>query len=95
MITLRQITLLLLLIAAISYKLIATDPSGSTESLDKISRIDEGAEKKAIQEAHAIVLKQLESLQKNDQPIADAGILTAWRYAHPSNRQATGPLSEV
>ncbi|NBB78522.1 MAG: DUF4864 domain-containing protein [Verrucomicrobia bacterium] len=42
--------------------------------------------------AEAVVRKQLEGLQNNDSPSTDAGIELAWEYAHPANREATGPL---
>ena len=90
---LRQFTLLLFVIAIVSSKLIATGPSFSKDSLGKSPSIKAEDKKDIMQEAHTIVLKQLESLQKNDQPTADAGIRTAWKYAHPSNQEATGPLT--
>tara|TARA_B100000676_G_scaffold213787_1_gene210186 strand:+ start:917 stop:1381 length:465 start_codon:yes stop_codon:yes gene_type:complete len=40
-----------------------------------------------------IVIKiQLQSLQNNNDPIPDAGILQTWAFAHPSNRLMTGPI---
>ena len=35
---------------------------------------------------------QLKSLQKNDEPKPDAGILQTWAFAHPNNRLMTGPI---
>ncbi len=35
---------------------------------------------------------QLDALKHNDHPKEDAGIETAWRFASPANRAATGPL---
>lgn len=35
---------------------------------------------------------QLEALQKNDVPAPDSGIRTAFRFASPENRAATGPI---
>ena len=35
---------------------------------------------------------QLQSLQQNDQPIPDAGIIQTWAFAHPNNRIMTGPI---
>jgi len=93
MLTLRQVSFLLLVTAIISSKSIATGPSSSAEGQDNSPSIENAAEKNIMPEAHAIVLKQLQSLQRNDQPTADAGIRTAWEYAHPSNQEATGPLS--
>lgn len=43
-------------------------------------------------EPEAVVRIQLEALQHNDDPEADAGIALAWAFAHPGNRAATGPL---
>ncbi|NQW00679.1 MAG: DUF4864 domain-containing protein [Rhodospirillales bacterium] len=36
---------------------------------------------------------QLRSLQHNDEPMTDAGIFQTWIFAHPDNKQATGPLA--
>ena len=35
---------------------------------------------------------QLQSLQRNDEPIPDAGITQTWAFAHPNNRLMTGPI---
>lgn len=35
---------------------------------------------------------QLKSLQQNNKPIPDAGILQTWEFAHPNNRLVTGPI---
>lgn len=35
---------------------------------------------------------QLQSLQKNDEPIPDSGIIQTWAFAHPNNRLITGPI---
>ena len=35
---------------------------------------------------------QLQSLQQNDEPIPDAGIIQTWTFAHPNNRLKTGPI---
>lgn len=40
-----------------------------------------------------VVRIQVEALQRNDEPTPDAGIEAAFRFASPSNRQATGPLA--
>ena len=40
----------------------------------------------------AVIRIQAEALQRNDEPAPDAGIATAFRFASPSNRRATGPL---
>ncbi|MEM0967039.1 MAG: DUF4864 domain-containing protein [Verrucomicrobiota bacterium] len=42
--------------------------------------------------AKDVVLTQLEALQTNDTPEADHGIGIAWKYAHPKNKESTGPL---
>ena len=47
---------------------------------------------KPVSGAKAVLEKQLSGLKSNDQPAPDAGIKTAWKYAHPANREATGPL---
>ena len=39
-----------------------------------------------------VVEIQLRSLQRNDKPAPDAGILQTWAFAHPKNRLATGPF---
>ena len=35
---------------------------------------------------------QLDALMNNDLPYEDAGISQTWEFAHPQNRQFTGPL---
>ena len=44
-------------------------------------------------EARQVVTIQLEALQRNDEPYADAGIEQTWTLAHPRNQRQTGPLS--
>ena len=39
-----------------------------------------------------VVEIQLQSLQRNDEPIPDAGIFQTWAFAHPNNRFMTGPI---
>jgi hypothetical protein len=39
-----------------------------------------------------VVEIQLEALADNDDPVEDAGIKTAYNFASPANRRATGPL---
>jgi hypothetical protein len=39
-----------------------------------------------------VVEMQLTALADNDEPIDDAGIKTAYNFASPANRRATGPL---
>jgi hypothetical protein len=39
-----------------------------------------------------VVKIQLEALADNDDPVANAGIKTAYNFASPANRRATGPL---
>ena len=40
-----------------------------------------------------VIIIQLDALMNNDTPFKDAGILQTWEFAHPMNRQYTGPLS--
>ena len=40
-----------------------------------------------------VIKIQLEALKVNDLPYKDAGIMQTWEFAHPSNREFTGPLS--
>ena len=40
-----------------------------------------------------VIMIQLEALKENNLPYKDAGILQTWEFAHPQNRQYTGPLS--
>ncbi|WP_412062874.1 DUF4864 domain-containing protein [Rubrivirga sp. IMCC45206] len=42
--------------------------------------------------AEEVVRIQVEALGANDTPTPDAGIATAFRFASPGNRAATGPL---
>lgn len=39
-----------------------------------------------------VVQIQLEALADNDAPVTNAGIKTAYNFASPANRRATGPL---
>ena len=39
-----------------------------------------------------VVRIQLEALQNNDTPDLDFGIRQTWAFAHPDNREMTGPL---
>lgn len=40
----------------------------------------------------AVIDTQLSALANNDDPVTNAGIKTAYNFASPSNRRATGPL---
>ena len=40
-----------------------------------------------------VIKIQLEALMNNNIPYEDAGISQTWEFAHPENRQYTGPLS--
>ena len=40
-----------------------------------------------------VIAIQLEALMKNDILYIDSGIRQTWEFAHPQNRQYTGPLS--
>ena len=40
-----------------------------------------------------VITIQLEALKENNSPYKDAGISQTWEFAHPKNRQYTGPLS--
>ena len=40
-----------------------------------------------------VIKIQLEALKNNNLPYKDAGIFQTWEFAHPQNRQYTGPLS--
>ena len=39
-----------------------------------------------------VVKIQLDGLQRNDLNYKDSGIEQTWNFAHPSNKQSTGPL---
>ena len=39
-----------------------------------------------------VVRAQLGALQRNDEPFENAGVETAFRFASPANKRATGPL---
>ena len=45
-------------------------------------------------EPYQVVKIQLTSLMKNDEPNVDDGIRQTWEFAHPLNKQYTGPLSK-
>ena len=40
-----------------------------------------------------VISIQLEALKNNNFPYENAGIEQAWEFAHPSNREFTGPLT--
>ena len=39
-----------------------------------------------------VIKIQLTGLQKNDLEFKDSGIVQTWNFAHPNNKQVTGPL---
>ena len=39
-----------------------------------------------------VIKIQLDGLMKNDEPSKDIGIIQTWEFAHPNNREYTGPL---
>ena len=39
-----------------------------------------------------VLMIQLNSLKNNNNPYKDAGIEQTWEFAHPINKEATGPL---
>jgi len=41
-----------------------------------------------------VISIQLSALQMNNYPYEDAGIAQTWEFAHPFNRQNTGPLEK-
>ena len=41
-----------------------------------------------------VLLIQLNSLKNNNIPYKDAGIEQAWEFAHPNNKEMTGPLKK-
>ena len=41
-----------------------------------------------------VVEIQLSGLQKNDLNYKDSGIEQTWNFAHPSNKEVTGPLDK-
>ena len=43
-------------------------------------------------EPYQVVKIQLRSLKQNDKPVKDNGIEQTWEFAHPSNKEITGPL---
>ena len=42
--------------------------------------------------AKEVISIQLKALENNNSPYENAGIEQTWEFAHPSNRQFTGPL---
>ena len=59
--------------------------SGSTSAVTNVAS-------NAALEPREVVAIQLEALQQNDRPVADAGIARVWDYAHPANKAVTGPI---
>ena len=43
-------------------------------------------------EALDVLMIQLKSLKNNNSPYKDAGIEQTWEFAHPTNKNSTGPL---
>ena len=41
-----------------------------------------------------VILIQLKALKDNNQPYQNAGIEQTWEFAHPLNRNFTGPLDK-
>jgi hypothetical protein len=41
-----------------------------------------------------VISLQVEALAENDTPVENAGIKTAYNFASPANRRATGPLNQ-
>ena len=41
-----------------------------------------------------VVKIQLIALMKNDNPYKDYGIIQTWKFAHPNNQKATGPIEK-
>ena len=44
--------------------------------------------------AKEVISIQLKALENNNSPYENAGIEQTWEFAHPSNRQYTGPLEK-
>ena len=44
--------------------------------------------------AFEVLMIQLNSLKNNNNPYKDAGIEQAWEFAHPINKESTGPLEK-
>ena len=44
-------------------------------------------------EPEEVISIQLKALMNNNDPYEDSGISQTWAFAHPQNRQYTGPLS--
>jgi len=45
-------------------------------------------------EPYQVIKIQLNGLMKNDNPRKDSGIEQTWNFAHPNNKQYTGPLEK-
>ena len=43
---------------------------------------------------YEVLMIQLNSLKNNNNPYEDAGIEQTWKFAHPTNKAATGPLNK-
>ena len=41
-----------------------------------------------------VLMIQLNSLKNNNKPYKDAGIEQTWEFAHPNNKEITGPLDK-
>jgi len=72
-----------LVVAAVAFAAVALAPGAA--SAQEILQPDPAFSAKKV------VSIQLKALQRNDTPEPDAGIRQTWAFAHPANRQMTGP----
>jgi len=45
-------------------------------------------------EPKKVIKIQLSALMKNDKPYKDHGIIQTWEFAHPNNKNVTGPIEK-
>lgn len=75
----------------------ATDAADMVASTDAENAEDAAAENNGLKpdpslSPDAVVRIQMEAMQNNDMPEDDAGIRTAFVFASPQNKEATGPV---
>lgn len=92
------LTSLFLFVAAHAPAAVAVSSQAKTASATKARNTNPAQKKNAMLQPNPnlspeqVINIVLEALQHNDQPTPDSGIATAFRFASPGNRAATGPL---
>jgi hypothetical protein len=90
--------ILLVIVCALAHNCVARSPQAKPTSGKETSKINSAPQNKNSLQPNPnlspeqVITIVLEALQRNDEQAPDAGIATAFRFASPGNRAATGPL---